>query len=132
MPLLRSIFQAPPADGDDRALQLLLAYWDPASPHSLADAIQHCSLLITQLLPQPLRTLIAAQLGLHIVGDVQNLLLGDLAAVQAGHQYGGWVVAAADAMVSDDEGRAAELLQLVGQTFNASIWRLRLAHGVLP
>jgi hypothetical protein len=132
MPLLRSIFQAPALDGDRKALQLLTAYWDPACPLSPADALLLSSELVAQLLPPQLRVQIAAQLGQHIDGDVQNLLLGDLTALTQGRDlYESWVRTAFDAIAADNTAPiAVNLLQVVG-TFNAAIWRLRQANGVM-
>lgn len=132
MPILRSIFQAPSVDGDPRALQLLLAYWDPASPLQLDEALQRSSLLVAQLHPLQLRAQIAAHLGQHIDGPVQNLLLGERYALPDGRDfYAGWVGDASDANAADNQGVGGALMLIVGQTFNAAITRLRRSHGVI-
>lgn len=110
-------------------MKLLTAYWEPGGRHSLADALHEASQLVAQLFPPPLRLRIAAQLDQHIDGHVQNLLLGDRAALPPDRSYEAWVGDASQAMAGDKEDLAMALLQIVGQTFNLAIWRLRQAHN---
>ena len=124
------MFQAPPLDADRKAMQLLLVYWDPASPLTAAEALHRSAQHVAELLPAHARLPIVGHLGQHIDGDIQNLLLGDMAALKPGRLYEGWVHTVVEAMATEEGARiAARLLQVVG-AFNAAIWRLRRAHGV--
>ena len=128
MPILRSLFHAPAAPTDNKAIQLLLTYWHPTSPHSLADTLRVASEVVAQLLPIERRAQIAARLAQHIDGDVQELLLGELSALSPSRQYEDWVRPTHEAMAAAP-ALVASLRQLVS-AITVAIWRLRVGHGV--
>jgi hypothetical protein len=94
----------------------------------MEDTLLRCTQLVAQLLPAPLRHLIAAKLTSYIDGDTQNLLLGDLNALKPEGRYEDWVRSVSRAMAAAPQ-LASSLLEQV-TTFNIAILRLREAHGV--